>query len=351
MSVLTDRYERFDFELPASQEASEPPEARGLARDAVRMLVARKSTGSLVSSAFRELPTFLDPGDLVVINTSGTIAAAIEAVAGDGTSLMVHLSNELEDGRWVVELRRKVGGSTERWSGPVPSRHFELRGVATMDLEEPFGAGDRLWIATLHLGDPVLRWLETHGRPIRYGYVHRTWPLEMYQNVYATEFGSAEMPSAGRPITSDIITRLVAKGVGVAPVLLHTGVASLEADELPYPERVRVPKTTAEQVNVTHRLGHRVIAVGTTVVRSLESCATPEGEAFAYDGWTDLVISPKRCPRVVDGLITGWHEPVSSHLMMLEAMIGRALLEDSYHAALVQGYQWHEFGDSHLVLP
>jgi len=351
MSVLAGRYERFDFELPTSLEASEPPEARGLSRDGVRMLVAHKSTGSLVSSNFGELPNCLEPGDLVVINTSGTIPAAIEAVASDGTSLTVHLSSELDTARWVVELRQEVAGSTQRWSGPVSSRRFRLRGGATMELEEPYGAGDRLWVATLHVGEPVLRWLETHGRPIRYGYVHRTWPLEMYQNVYATEYGSAEMPSAGRPFTTEIITRLVAKGVGIAPVILHTGVASLEDDELPYPERARVPLMTAEQVNATHRLGHRVIAVGTTVVRAIESCATLDGEAFAFDGWTDLVISPERGLRIVDGLVTGWHEPVSSHLMMLEAMIGRDLLEDSYNAALVQGYRWHEFGDTHLILP
>jgi S-adenosylmethionine:tRNA ribosyltransferase-isomerase len=351
MSVLAGRHERFDFELPPSQEASEPPEARGLTRDGVRMLVAYKSTGSLVSSNFRELPTFLEAGDLVVINTSGTIPGAIEAVASDGTSLTIHLSSELETDQWVVELRQNVEGSTQRWSGQIPSRRLQLRGGATMDLVERYGTGERLWIAALHLGEPVLRWLETHGRPIRYDYVHRTWPMEMYQNVYATEYGSAEMPSAGRPLTHEIITRLVAEGVDVAPVLLHTGVASLEADEVPYPERVRVSSITAERVNAARQSGHRVIAVGTTVVRAIEACTTPEGRAGAFDGWTDLVISPERGLAMVDGMITGWHEPVSSHLLMLEAMTGRDLLEDSYNAALVQGYRWHEFGDSHLILP
>jgi S-adenosylmethionine:tRNA ribosyltransferase-isomerase len=350
MSVLTDGYKRFDFELPTSLEASEPPEARGLSRDGVRMLVAHRSSGQLDSSVFGEFPNFLDPGDLVVINTSGTIPAAIEAVAGDATSLVVHLSNELDDSRWVVELRRKVDGSTQRWSGPVATR-LRLRGGASMVLDERYGEGDRLWVATLQLDAPVLDWLQTHGRPIRYGYVRKSWPLEAYQNVYAQEYGSAEMASAGRPFTTDIITRLVSQGVGVAPVTLHTGVASLEDNERPYPERVRVPLTTAEQVNATHRLGHRVIAVGTTVVRALESGATLDAKANAFDGWTDLVISPERGVRVVDGLLTGWHEPVSSHLMMLESMIGRELLEDSYNAALVLGYRWHEFGDTHLILP
>jgi S-adenosylmethionine:tRNA ribosyltransferase-isomerase len=233
MSVLAGRHERFDFEVPPSQEASEPPEARGLTRDAVRMLVAFRSTRSLVPSTFAALPEFLEPGDLVVINTSGTIPAAIDITAVDGTPLVAHLSNELDVDRWIVELRRPIDGTTQRWSGPIPSRRLQLRGGATMELEEPFGTGERLWVASLRVGEPVLRWLATHGRPIRYGYVERTWPIEMYQNVYATDYGSAEMPSAGRPFTSEIITRLVAKGVGVAPIVLHTGVASLEDDEVP----------------------------------------------------------------------------------------------------------------------
>jgi S-adenosylmethionine:tRNA ribosyltransferase-isomerase len=173
----------------------------------------------------------------------------------------------------------------------------------------------------------------------------------MYQNVYATSPGSAEMPSAGRPFTPEAITALVAKGVGVAPIVLHTGVASLEAHELPYPERMIVPEPTAEWVNGAHRTGHRVIAVGTTVVRALETAVGPEGRISAYDGWTDLVVSPDSGVRVVDGMVTGWHEPASSHLMMLEAIAGRPLLQASYEAAINQGFRWHEFGDTHLILP
>jgi S-adenosylmethionine:tRNA ribosyltransferase-isomerase len=351
MTALTSVPERISFDLPRSQEAAEPPEARGLSRDAVRLLVTYRSSAELVSTVFSDLPNFLCPGDLVVINTSGTIPAAVDAVADDGTSLVVHLSTELDDGRWVVEPRRVAGRHTERWSGPLPSGRWGLRGGASLGLDEPYSPGGRLWVASIDVGQAVLTWLETHGRPIHYGYVDRTWPIDVYQNVYATEPGSAEMPSAGRPFTRAMITRLVAQGVGVVPLVLHTGVASLEADEVPYPERIRVPATTAERVNATRRAGHRVVAVGTTVVRALESAAGSDGDAHAYDGWTDLVITPERGVRLVDAMVTGWHEPVSSHLLMLEAMVGRELLIDSYHAALVQGYRWHEFGDAHLILP
>lgn len=341
---------RFDFELPASLEAGEPPEARGIGRDAVRMLVTYRGTGALVSSRFTELPTFFESGDLLVINTSATVPAALDAVADNGEGVVVHLSNELDDGRWVVELRQPVGRTTERWRGPAPSV-LNLRGGVALTLEGPYDTGERLWIARSGGTASMLGWLETHGRPIRYGYVDRTWPIEAYQNVYSTEPGSAEMPSAGRPFTAEMVTRLVARGVDVAPLILHTGVSSLEADEVPYAERVKVPATTAERVNLARRARRRVIAVGTTVVRALETALDDGNVVEPYDGWTDLVITPESPPRVVSGMITGWHEPVSSHLMMLEALMGRDLLADSYQAALVQGYRWHEFGDVHLIVP
>jgi S-adenosylmethionine:tRNA ribosyltransferase-isomerase len=352
MSSVAAASDRYTFDLPASLEASEPPEARGLTRDAVRMLVSYRGSGSLVPSSFVFLPKFLEPGDLLVINTSGTIPADVGAVAGDGTALSVHLSTRLEEKRWVVEPRRLTGATTARWTGPLPSGRLQLAGGATMALVDRYDDRGRLWVADLDLPDRrTLTWLAAHGRPIRYGYVERSWPIEMYQNVYATEPGSAEMPSAGRPFTPELIMRLVAKGVGVAPLVLHTGVASLEADELPYPERVTVPESTAHQVNAAHRAGHRVIAVGTTVVRALETSVRDDGLAHPVDGWTDLVITPERGVAVTDGMVTGWHEPASSHLMMLEAIAGRELLGHSYAAALDEGYRWHEFGDVHLILP
>lgn len=343
--------DRFAFELPSALEATEPPEAHGLVRDSVRMLVTCLGSRSLVPSTFQHLPTFLAPGDLVVINTSATIPAAIDAAGDDGTLLVVHLSSELDDGRWIVEPRRLERGIATRWQGPPPTPRLHLSGGGTLWLDEPLDGCGRLFIARLELDQPVLAWLGVHGRPIRYGHVSRRWPIEMYQNVYATEPGSAEMPSAGRPFTDAILTRLAATGIGVAPIVLHTGVASLEGDELPYPERVEVPATTASKINAARAAGGHVIAVGTTVVRAVESAVGPDGQVRSLNGWTDLVITPDHEMRAVDGMITGWHEPVSSHLFMLEAMLGRELLFDSYNAALAMGYRWHEFGDSHLIVP
>ncbi len=341
--------DRLAFVLPPELEATVPPESRGMTRDAVRMMVARRSDNSIAHSTFVMLPSFLDEGDLVVINTSGTIPSAIEGVGADGTPVVIHLSTHLGGDLWVVEPRRAEGSTTARWTGTPPPKQITVGADASVELVRS-RAGGRLWEAQLTLPQPLLAWLAVNGRPIRYGYVKGSWPVSAYQNVFATEPGSAEMPSAGRPFTADVITRLVTKGIGVCPILLHTGVASLEANETPYPERFSVAATTARRVNETRRAGGRVIAVGTTVVRALES-ATRSGRVVPRSGWARVVITPERGVRVVDGLLTGWHEPVASHLMMLEAVAGRPLLETSYAAALDAGYLWHEFGDVHLILP
>jgi S-adenosylmethionine:tRNA ribosyltransferase-isomerase len=333
------------------REATEPPEARGITRDAVRMLVAYRSDLRVVHAHAHDLPTFLDEGDLVVVNTSGTLAAAVDALGEDGTPLVVHLSQQLPGSLWLVELRRPDGRATTPWFEDPPGRDLRLVGGGVVRLATRFEGSQRLWVATLDLHEPVLTYLAVHGRPIRYGYVTRDWPLDTYQNVYAREPGSAEMPSAGRPMTPELVTRLVAKGVGVTPIVLHTGVSSLEANERPYPEWYRVPRATAARINDTRRDGGRVIAIGTTVVRALESTVDRGGVVHPGEGWTDVVVTPERGATAVDGLLTGWHEPEASHLQMLEAVAGKPVLDVAYAAASDEGYLWHEFGDVNLLLP
>ncbi|HEY3831506.1 MAG TPA: S-adenosylmethionine:tRNA ribosyltransferase-isomerase, partial [Acidimicrobiia bacterium] len=253
---------------------------------------------------------------------------------------------------WLVEVRTPVdGAATQPNFGDFTGHRLELPGGATVELRERFPGSIRLWAATLDLGRPVVAYLEQWGRPIRYRYVPATWPIDAYRNVYANEPGSAEMPSAGRPVTREVLASLEARGVGIATLLLHTGVASLEANELPYPERFRVSRGTARRVNATHAAGHRVIAIGTTVVRALESATGTDGVTHPASGWTGVVITPERGVHAIDGLLTGWHEPAATHLQMLEAVAGRRALEIAYPAAVAAGYHWHEFGDSHLLLP
>jgi S-adenosylmethionine:tRNA ribosyltransferase-isomerase len=355
------------FELPEELEAGEPPEARGLHRDEVRLMVSYLDDDRVVHSRFGDLPGFLRAGDTLVVNTSGTMNAALPAERSDGTPLTAHLSTRLPADLWVVELRSSSGHEPvlDGKSGEVIS----LPAGASMVLHTPYlserrhaGESNRLWISTLNLPVNLNDYLDRNGSPIRYGYVRESWPASYYQTVYATEVGSAEMPSAGRAFTPELITRLVANGVRVVPLILHTGVASLEDDEPPYEEFYRVPPETAAAINAARAAGRRVIAVGTTVVRALETVTDREGSTHPGEGWTDLFITPERGIRSVDAMLTGLHEPRSTHLSMLEALVGSVSeyplstsgaehLEVAYTEALKRGYLWHEFGDLHLILP
>jgi S-adenosylmethionine:tRNA ribosyltransferase-isomerase len=362
------------IERPAYLEAADPPEARGLERDEVRLLVSDLQHGTIEHARFRDLPQFLSPGDLLVVNTSGTLNAALRVETAAGTPFELHLSTRLPGGYWTVELRSP---------GPVaslPCNHahaglrLRLPGNAEATLLAPYPLADglearsRLWIAALALPDRTDRYLYRHGFPIRYSYVPEPWPSAMYQTVFATEPGSAEMPSAGRPFTPALVTRLLSLGIQIAPLLLHTGVASLEDHEPPYEELYRVPRETAERVNAARRERHRVVAVGTTVVRALETVTDDRGRVHPGEGWTDLVVTPPRALRAATALITGFHDPSATHLAILEAVITapsltrggtpavgsavaacRTHLERAYAEARRAGYLWHEFGDSHLL--
>ena len=332
------------FTLPPELEAHEPPEARGLPRDGVRMLVSRTSSGEISHHGFRDLPGLLLPGDLLVVNTTATLPAQVRA-----GQLAVHFSSPRPDGSWLVELRRVTGKTSVPNGLGFPGQRLSLPGGAVLTLEGKATA--RLWRARLSVA--VVPYLLRHGRPIRYSYVPRDWALPAYQTVFSRVPGSAEMPSAARPFTPSVVTDLVAGGVLIAPLTLHAGVSSLEADEDPYPEPYDVPPATAALVNHVRAHGGRVIAAGTTVVRALETAALgqPGGRVAAAAGWTSHVVTPETGVRAVDGLLTGLHEPRSSHLRMLAAFAGPELLSRCYQAAIDAGYLWHEFGDVHLLLP
>jgi S-adenosylmethionine:tRNA ribosyltransferase-isomerase len=329
-----------DFQLPEVLEAHEPPEARGLARDQVRLLVSHRSDDSIEHRGFRDLPDVLRPGDLVVANDSATLAAALTAHRHDGSQINLHISTRLPADLWVVEPRR---------IDAIEGEILCLPGGATARLLVPYMGSRRLWVAQIDTDVPAL--LVRFGRPIAYPYVHGQWPLEMYQTAYAGPPGSAEMPSAGRAFSPDVLEQLAHRGIQFVTLTLHTGVASLEGHERPYAEEYRVPELTARAVRSAMADGRRVIAVGTTVVRALESAADEsDGEVIASHAWTELMITPERGVRVVDSLLTGFHEPRASHLAMLEAIAGRRHLEVAYQAALDGRYLWHEFGDLHLIL-
>ena len=343
------------FNEPIDLTATEPPEQRGLTRDGVRLLVAGRD--GVAHTTFRQLTEHIGAGDLVVVNNSATIAAELDA-ALDGRPVALHLATPLDDGDWVIELRTAPDAAQPildaRPGQQITAGAVTMRLVAPypQDGGSPIGSGNRLWRAALAGSRRALdRRIVRHGRPIAYGYLAGRWPLAAYQTVFATERGSAEMPSAGRPFTDVLVAALLAKGATIAPITLHTGVSSQEANEPPQPERYAVSAETARLVNAARLAGRRVIAVGTTVTRALESAVGADGLVRESRGWTTLVIDPDHPVRAVNGLITGLHNPEASHLLLVEAVAGPELTQRAYDEAFAAGYLWHEFGDSCLLLP
>lgn len=353
------------FEPPDELTADAPPERRGLGRDGVRLLVAAQDDGgiSLAHRRFRDIGEQLRPGDVLVVNNSATVAGEMDAVLVGRGPVVVHVGGELDDCTWVVELRSAPDAALPvldaapgdvvelaRGAGDDPVR-LRLESGYPADGSSPTGTGNRLWRARQLDACTLDSHLATYGRPIAYGYLRGRFPLADYQTVFGVIPGSAEIPSAARPFTAELVTRLVASGVGVAPVTLHTGLSSQDAGELPQPERFAVSAAAADLVNAATRRGGRVVAVGTTATRAVESATDPDGIVHAAAGWTELVISPVRPARVVTGLVTGWHNPDASHLLLVESVAGPELTQAAYDAAAAERYAWHEFGDAGLFLP
>lgn len=351
-----------DFKIGDELAAHEPPEVRGLARDQVRLMVSRTNDDTITHARFFDFPDFLNSGDVVVVNTSATFNAALDAeresVDGERTDIVLHLSVPLSEHEWIVELRQHSDIGTIPLLDAEAGEVIRLPDRRTATLIEPYlpattvfpGGPVRLWVANLSIPENVITYTARFGAPIRYGYVSKSWPLSFYQTIFAGESGSAEMPSAGRGFTHEIVERLRRKGVHIVPITLHAGVSSLESHEPPYPERYRVPELTVNVVNAARADRARVVAVGTTVVRALETVADESGKLKNRNGWTDLVITPERGLNVVDAILTGLHEPHASHLAMLETLAGRDHIALAYDAALSNHYLWHEFGDLHLIV-
>lgn len=339
------------FAIPANHEAVGPPEEFGLGRDQVRLLVARP--GEVRHLRFSDLPDQLEPGDLLVVNTSATLPAALDAHRADGSPVVVHVSGAESSGEWVVELRLPDA------SGPEPEHALGEKVLLPDDLVLTLGPGfpdasaatPRLRRATVTPPTEPVTYLHRVGRPIGYSNLRRRYPLSAFQTVYGRDPGSAEMASAGRPFTPQLMVELIARGVTVAPLVLHAAVSSPDVGEPPLAERFAVPADTARLVRSARRAGRRVVAVGTTVVRALESAADAIGTVRQAAGATNLVLGPDRPARVVNGLITGLHAPEASHLRLLQAVAGPELVELAYGAAVDRRYLWHEFGDSTLFLP
>ena len=340
------------FDRPDALQATAPPEARGRRRDDVRLLVSTPHGHH--HAKFRDLPRFLEPGDLIVVNDSATLPASL-AARGDADhgigAFVLNVSTRFGPKLWLTEPRWAVDRP-----GPLPLHPGDriLACDQKVRVVSEYPGAERLWFVEGDLANAMTRC----GQPIRYGYVDREQPLTAYQSIFAKAPGSAEMPSAARPFTPAVVRDLQERGVDVATIRLHTGVSSLEIEtedieeHTTPPEPFRVPAATANAVNAARQDGRRVVAIGTTVVRALESAWSPEEQRVVpRTGFTRLLVHPGRGVFVVDGLLTGFHDPGASHLAMLYAVAGRDLVRDGYEQAIRERYLWHEFGDSHLLLP
>ena len=349
---------RTRFAPPADTTATEPPEQRGLRRDGVRLLVGTES--DIIHTRFARIGDHLHPGDVLVVNTSATVPGQLDGLRA-GEPVVVHVANRLADGTRVIELRTPPYAAAPVLDGRAGER-IALPAGAVVELVTPYpepgsspsGEGNRLWRGRLQTPARVYRvseYLELHARPISYGYLRESFPIAAYQTIFALCPGSAEMPSAARPFSTELVARLVSRGVTFAPITLHTGVSSQEAHEGPQAEWFQVSRTTADLVNAARQRGGRVIAVGTSATRAIESAAAENSRVEPSSGWTELVITPDRPVRVVNGLVTGWHNPDASHLLLVESVAGPELTQRAYDAAVAERYLWHEFGDSALLLP
>jgi S-adenosylmethionine:tRNA ribosyltransferase-isomerase len=354
VSTMLEAQPHTRFASPADRTATEPPEIRGLRRDGVRLMIA--SPVGIEHTFFYRLADQLHAGDVLVVNTSATVPGQLDGTRHD-SAVVVHIANRLGDGTRVVELRTAPDASATVLDGRV-GEQIALPAGGVLELIAPYpqpnssptGVGNRLWRGRVMIEQRVSAYLCEHARPISYGYLNGWFPLSAYQTIFALCPGSAEMPSAARPFSAELVARLVARGVIFAPITLHTGLSSQDAGEAPQPEWFEVSETTAHLVNSSKAHGGRVIAVGTTATRAIESAAHLDRRVTAASGWTELVISPERPVRVVDGLITGWHNPEASHLLLVESVAGAELTQRAYDAAVAEHYLWHEFGDSCLFL-
>jgi S-adenosylmethionine:tRNA ribosyltransferase-isomerase len=332
--------------LPPGLRASRPAERRGIRRDQVRLLVIDREAGAVHHSSFDRLGDLLSPGDLLAVNTSRVLPAGVRAVRTSGQAIQLRPCVR-RAGYWDA-LSVQAGPPFEN----VPLAEGEMLRIGETAVRVLGRRRDipLLWRLRLEAASD-LELILRHGEPIRYSYVPEPLPLDAYQTVYASHPGSAEAPSAGRPFTWELLAALRRQGVGLAEVVLHTGLSSFQDDDFDaehhlFEEWFEVGPETARAVNSARR----VVAVGTTVVRALESAATWEGRVVAARNWTRLAIGPERPPRAVDALLTGLHEPQASHFDLLRAFVREPLLRRAYSEAVEQGYLWHEFGDSALII-
>ncbi len=372
----------YDYELPAEMIAQNP----AVPRDSARMLVV-DSPNRHFHAIFRDLPDLLKPGDLLVLNNTRVIPARLRGRKSTGAPVEVLLLEERQNNCWLALVKpgRRLqpgakiffepqglgtGGQGGQGTGgkeafpkstqfPIPNSQSPIPNpLSATVLERDETTGGRLLQFDVPLGVSFWEMLEEYGEMPLPPYITASQSQpEEYQTVYAQRQGAIAAPTAGLHFTPELLNRLHERGIKQASVTLHVGVGTFRPVEVEditthkmHGEWVEVPASTVEQIRETQAQGGRIIAVGTTVVRSLESAAA-NGELQPYSGKTELFIYPGYQWRVVDGLITNFHLPCSSLLMLVGALIGRGRLLDLYQVAIKHQYRFYSFGDAMLILP
>lgn len=334
----------FDFDLPRELIAQQPAEPR----DSARLLVVRRSTGAISHHVFRDLPGLLQPGDLMVVNDTRVMAARLFGVRPEtGGAVEALLVRPFTDRRWDVlfrPARQAVPGRTfyfEAHDAPLGATVVERsEGAVILEFDRAF---DPATVGSVPLPPYIT---DYEGDP------------ERYQTVYSRTPRSAAAPTAGLHFTPELLRSLADVGIERASVTLEVGPGTFRPVQVEDPrdhhlhaEHVTVSPETAEAISSARPAGRRIVAVGTTVVRTLEHVAAERGRVEPYEGWTELRILPGDPFRVVDVLITNFHLPRSTLLMLVCAFAGTALTLEAYRQAIAERYRFYSFGDAMLILP
>jgi S-adenosylmethionine:tRNA ribosyltransferase-isomerase len=330
-------------------------------RESARLLVIDASRRAFRDARITDLPEILQPGDLLVLNDAATIPASLRAWTEEGSSIEIRLLRQARDSAWLAVL---LGEGD--WRTPTELRDppasvsagdcLQIAGDFVAQIVETSDVSDRLVTLQFNRSEADM-WagIYAYGRPIQYSYLKHDLPLWSVQTAYASRPWAVEMPSAGYPLTWSILLELKRRGVELASLTHAAGLSSAGHQELddrfPMPEFFEIPERTADAVEKARRHNRRVIAVGTTVVRALEGCASAiDGRVAAGRGETDLVIDRSFRPAVVSGLLTGVHDTTQSHFRLLHAFSDETTLRRAWRYASDTDYLGHEFGDSCLVL-
>ena len=329
-------------------------------REAARLLVVGSATATLMDRTVSDLPDLLQPGDLLVVNDAATLPASLAARTASGSAVEIRLVAHAGGSDWTAVLLGE-GDWTTPTELRVPPEQISIGTVLEIGhgVEAEVICIDEslprlVTIRFLREGAGMWSAIFAYGRPVQYSYLRRSLDLWSVQTSYGSRPWAVEMPSAGYPLTWRILLALKRRGVGIGRLTHAAGLSSIGNEDvdarLPFAERFDIPQATIDAINATHKQGCRVIAVGTTVVRALEGCAKlNNGKLVHGNGVTDLVMDKAFRLSIVDGLLTGIHDPAQSHFRLMEAFADESTLRRVWHHATEQGYLCHEFGDVCLI--